>query len=198
MFDSIHLPLSHTKKVFSNMKRVGKGFSNTVTPMFSTMMGVTHTHGEGLGSQPTYKTTPSSIKTYKSKKAKRVPSSLESTPPQPISPFVEHSLQENIQRETIGVSPNPKKVVDKEQDDHLVRAHTTVEVQSVPQDSMDINKTQSKATLGEQSPKGPGAKKPRGKVLLLLGRRHLLNLHVIHQGWVKHLKVMRIDIHTRN
>jgi len=36
----------------------------------------------------------------------------------------------------------------------LVRAHTTVEAQSVPQDSMDINKTQSKATLGEKSLEG--------------------------------------------
>ncbi|GKA68208.1 hypothetical protein Tco_0768125 [Tanacetum coccineum] len=29
---------SHTKKVFSNMKRVGKGFSGAVTPLFPTMM----------------------------------------------------------------------------------------------------------------------------------------------------------------
>ncbi|GJS71672.1 hypothetical protein Tco_0704513 [Tanacetum coccineum] len=29
---------SHTKKVFRNMKRVGKGFSRVVTPLFSTMM----------------------------------------------------------------------------------------------------------------------------------------------------------------
>ncbi|GKC37310.1 hypothetical protein Tco_1049694, partial [Tanacetum coccineum] len=29
---------SHTKKVFCNMKRVGKGFSGAVTPLFPTMM----------------------------------------------------------------------------------------------------------------------------------------------------------------
>ena len=53
------------------------------------------------------------------------------------------------------MSPSPKKVVYKERDDHLVRAHTTVGAQSVPQDSMDINKTQSKANLGEKSPEDP-------------------------------------------
>ena len=50
--DGIYLLLSHTKKVFSNMKRVDKGFLNTVTPLFSTMMGVTHSRGEGSRSRP--------------------------------------------------------------------------------------------------------------------------------------------------
>ena len=71
-----------------------------------------------------------------------------------------------------------------------MRADTTTVAHSAQEDSVNINKTQSKATLG--------AKKPRGKVLLLLGRRHFLNVPMIHQGWVKHLNVMRIDIHTRN
>ncbi|GKD24484.1 hypothetical protein Tco_1230698 [Tanacetum coccineum] len=36
--DEIFVTPSHTKKVFSNMKRVGKGFSGAVTPLFPTMM----------------------------------------------------------------------------------------------------------------------------------------------------------------
>ncbi|GJZ54841.1 hypothetical protein Tco_0610034 [Tanacetum coccineum] len=36
--DEIFVTPSHTKKVFGNMKRVGKGFSRTVTPLFPTMM----------------------------------------------------------------------------------------------------------------------------------------------------------------
>ncbi|GJV68571.1 hypothetical protein Tco_1484080 [Tanacetum coccineum] len=36
--DEIFVTPSHTKKVFGNMKRVGKGFSGTVTPLFPTMM----------------------------------------------------------------------------------------------------------------------------------------------------------------
>ena len=187
------------------MKRVGKGFSNTVTPLFSTMMGVTHSHGEGSKSQPQSRTTsndsqptpttsniPQSqvhqaqstpLKTCKRKKTKRVPSSLVSTPPQPESPLVEHSSQENIQKEPIGLSPKSQKVVHEEECDHLERAYTTVETHSVQQDSIKSAKTQSKATSGEKSLKGPGCKKPWGKVMLLLGRRHLLNLPMIHQRW---------------
>ncbi|GJS13078.1 hypothetical protein Tco_0407550 [Tanacetum coccineum] len=36
--DEIFITPSHTKKVFGNMKRVGKGLSGTVTPLFPTMM----------------------------------------------------------------------------------------------------------------------------------------------------------------
>ncbi|GKB00339.1 hypothetical protein Tco_0828332 [Tanacetum coccineum] len=36
--DRIFVTPSHTKKVFDNMKRVGKGFSGAVTPLFPTMM----------------------------------------------------------------------------------------------------------------------------------------------------------------
>ncbi|GJU18725.1 hypothetical protein Tco_1146691 [Tanacetum coccineum] len=36
--DEIFVTPSHTKKVFGNMKRIGKGFSRAVTPLFSTMM----------------------------------------------------------------------------------------------------------------------------------------------------------------
>ncbi|GJT58660.1 reverse transcriptase domain-containing protein [Tanacetum coccineum] len=34
----VYVTLSHTKKVFANMKRPGKGFSGRVTPLFPTMM----------------------------------------------------------------------------------------------------------------------------------------------------------------
>ncbi|GJR77159.1 hypothetical protein Tco_0089524 [Tanacetum coccineum] len=34
----IYVTASHTKKIFGNMKRVGKGFSGRVTPLFPTMM----------------------------------------------------------------------------------------------------------------------------------------------------------------
>ncbi|GJU58121.1 hypothetical protein Tco_1235887 [Tanacetum coccineum] len=36
--DEIFVTPSHTKKVFGNMKRFGKGFSGAVTPLFPTMM----------------------------------------------------------------------------------------------------------------------------------------------------------------
>ncbi|GJU55032.1 hypothetical protein Tco_1228746 [Tanacetum coccineum] len=36
--DEIYVTPSHTKKVFGNMKRVGKGFSGNITPLFPAMM----------------------------------------------------------------------------------------------------------------------------------------------------------------
>ncbi|KAI3718957.1 hypothetical protein L6452_19842 [Arctium lappa] len=63
---------------------------------------------------------------------------------------------ENIQRETTGVSPNPKKVLNKEKEEHVGNeAHTTDFAQSVGQDSVNIFKTFPTETLGEQSSKGP-------------------------------------------
>ncbi|GJU56637.1 hypothetical protein Tco_1234403, partial [Tanacetum coccineum] len=37
-FSKIYVTPSHTKKIFRNMKRVGKGFSGRVTPLFPTMV----------------------------------------------------------------------------------------------------------------------------------------------------------------
>ncbi|GJS14180.1 putative ribonuclease H-like domain-containing protein [Tanacetum coccineum] len=46
--DKIYVTPSHTKKVFGNMKRVVKGFSRDVTPLFPTMMVQAHKEiGEG-------------------------------------------------------------------------------------------------------------------------------------------------------
>ncbi|GJT53433.1 hypothetical protein Tco_0988487 [Tanacetum coccineum] len=48
----IYVTPSHTKKIFRNMKRVGKGFSGRITPLFPTM--VVHNQeemGEGLAMQ---------------------------------------------------------------------------------------------------------------------------------------------------
>ncbi|GJS06406.1 hypothetical protein Tco_0363202 [Tanacetum coccineum] len=47
--DEIFVTSSHTKKVFGNMKRIGKGFSRAVTPLFLTMMVQAH---EELGEEP--------------------------------------------------------------------------------------------------------------------------------------------------
>ncbi|GJS72407.1 putative ribonuclease H-like domain-containing protein [Tanacetum coccineum] len=43
---------SHTKKIFANMRRQGKDFSGTVTPLFSSMLAQQADMGEGSG-QPT-------------------------------------------------------------------------------------------------------------------------------------------------
>ncbi|GJS38980.1 hypothetical protein Tco_0564023 [Tanacetum coccineum] len=45
----IYVTPSPTKKVFANMKREGKGFSERVTPLFETMMVQAQEEGEGSG-----------------------------------------------------------------------------------------------------------------------------------------------------
>ncbi|GKA48850.1 hypothetical protein Tco_0741808 [Tanacetum coccineum] len=48
-YDEIFVTPSHIKKVFGNIKRVGKGFSGAVTPLFPTMMVQAQEEmGEGL------------------------------------------------------------------------------------------------------------------------------------------------------
>ncbi|GJW80083.1 hypothetical protein Tco_0144058 [Tanacetum coccineum] len=89
--DKIYVTSSHTKKVFENMKRVGKGISGNITPLFPTMM-------------------PSGLTT-------------------------------NVADEA----------VNEEMDDNLVRATTTASSLEAEQDSGNIAKTQSKATLNEPS-----------------------------------------------
>ncbi|GJU81679.1 hypothetical protein Tco_1284044 [Tanacetum coccineum] len=44
----IYVTPSHTKKVFVNMKREGKGFSRRVTPLFQTMMVQAQEEGKGF------------------------------------------------------------------------------------------------------------------------------------------------------
>ncbi|KAI3701743.1 hypothetical protein L6452_27053 [Arctium lappa] len=62
-----------------------------------------------------------------------------------------------------GVSPNPKKVLNKEKEEHIgCKAHTTDFAQSAGQDSVNISKTFPMATLGEQSSKGPRCQETKG------------------------------------
>ncbi|KAI3746114.1 hypothetical protein L6452_08536 [Arctium lappa] len=156
-FQEVYVPQPPKGKVFSNMKRPSKDFSGQETPLFSTMMVMSHSHGEVSGSQPTSDhptddlptpfisintpqipvVKPKSLITqiYIRKKVQKVPSLPVSTPQQPASPLMEHSPLENIQRETIWVSPNPKKVLSKEKEKHVdSKAHTTDSAQGVDQD----------------------------------------------------------------
>ncbi|KAI3702079.1 hypothetical protein L6452_27729 [Arctium lappa] len=184
-FQEVYVPKPPKGKVFSNMKRPSKDFSGQDTPLVSTMMGVSHSHGETSVSKPSLdnqtddlptplissnpplipieKPTSPITKIYIRKKVKKFPSLLVPSPPKPSSPLMEHSPLENIQRETTGVSPNPKKVLTKEQVEHVgSEAHTTDFAQSVEQDSVNIPKTFPTATLGEQSSKGPRCQETKG------------------------------------
>ncbi|GJW20911.1 putative ribonuclease H-like domain-containing protein [Tanacetum coccineum] len=120
----IYVTLSHTKKIFGKMKRVGKGFSGRVTPLFLTM--VVHNQeeiGKGLAMPTDPHHTPTIIqhptsqpqKTQKPRRSKRKDTEV----PQPSGPTT------NVADET----------VNEEMDDSLVRAATTASSIEAEQDS---------------------------------------------------------------
>ncbi|GJU07017.1 putative ribonuclease H-like domain-containing protein [Tanacetum coccineum] len=141
---------SHTKKIFANMRKQGKDFSGTVTPLFSSMLAQQADMGEGSGQpidpqhtstfvQPSNKepiTIPSSTqpkKTHRPRKAKRATKISQSSGPIPL-----------VADETIT----------KEREDRMERAATTASSLEEEQDSGNINRTQSMETLNEPSPRG--------------------------------------------
>ncbi|GJZ49912.1 hypothetical protein Tco_0604102 [Tanacetum coccineum] len=133
---------SHTKKIFGNMRRVGKGFSGRVTPLFPTMVVQNQSElGEGSANPTDPHHTPTIIqpstqpqKTQKPRKPKRKDTQV----PQPSDP------SDNVADE----------VVHKELGDSLVRAATTASSLEAEQDSGNITKTRSKATPNESSSLG--------------------------------------------
>nr|GEW87294.1 putative ribonuclease H-like domain-containing protein [Tanacetum cinerariifolium] len=98
---------SHTKKFFGNMRRIGKGFTSRITPLFPTMV------------------------THKLRKPKR--------------------KDTQVPQLSVPTKSVADKAVYKELDDSLLRAATTASSLEAAQDSVNINKTQSKATPNESS-----------------------------------------------
>nr|GEZ60148.1 ribonuclease H-like domain-containing protein [Tanacetum cinerariifolium] len=132
----IYIAPSHTKKVFANMRRVGKGFSNRITNLFSSML-VQNLMGEGsaIPTDPHHTPTilqPSSSQPKKTQKPRK-PNKKVTEVSQPSEP-TKHVADEAIY---------------KGLDDRLVRAATTASSLEVKQDSGNIDKTQYKATPNE-------------------------------------------------
>ncbi|GKD46888.1 hypothetical protein Tco_1271533 [Tanacetum coccineum] len=133
---------SHTKKIFGNMRRVGKGFSGRVTPLFPTMVVQNQSElGEGsaIPTDPHHTPTITQSSTQPQKTQKpRKPKRKDTQVPQPSDP------SENVADEA----------VHKELGDSLVRAATTASSLEAEQDSGNITKTRSKATPNESSSLG--------------------------------------------
>ncbi|GKC26153.1 putative ribonuclease H-like domain-containing protein [Tanacetum coccineum] len=145
---------SHTKKIFGNMKRIDKGFSGIVTPLFPTMVVQNQSQmGEGSANltdphhTPTFiQPSPQPQKTQKHRKPKRKDTQI----PQSSNP------SDNVADE----------VVHKVLGDSLVRAATTASSLEAEQDNGNIDKTQSKATPNESSSLGTTlGGGPRGNTL---------------------------------
>ncbi|KAI3758464.1 hypothetical protein L6452_06027 [Arctium lappa] len=184
--DGIYVPKPPKGKVLSNMRRSAGDSEGVDTPLFSTMMVVSHTddgmaagsrppldHPTASQSQPSHsKSIPQSLldkptspitQTYKRKQVKKAPSLLVPSPTKPSSPLRENSPLENINRETKGVSPNPVEVLSKEMDEHMGEKAATTSA-SPEMASGNISKTFPMATLGEKSTKGPRCQVTKGVV----------------------------------
>ncbi|KAI3702061.1 hypothetical protein L6452_27695 [Arctium lappa] len=183
-FDEVYAPKIPKGKVFSNMKRSPLDSEGVDIPLFSTMMVVSHNkEGMASGSRPSLdhpteshsqpsitisipqslvqKPTSPITNTYIRKKVKKAPFLLVPSPTELLSPLMENSPLENIYRETTGVSPNPKEVLNKEMNEHMgAKAATTPT--STEEVSGNTNKTFPMATLGEQSSKGPMCQETMG------------------------------------
>ncbi|GKB46023.1 hypothetical protein Tco_0896776 [Tanacetum coccineum] len=139
----IYVTPSHTKKIFRNMRRVGKGFSRRETPLFPTMMVQAQEEmGEGSTNPTDPHHTPTIIQPSTSQPQKkqkpRKPKRKDTEVPQPSGPT------NNVADEAVY----------EEMDDSLERAATTATSLDAEQDRGNINKTQSKATLNEPSSLG--------------------------------------------
>ncbi|GKD40855.1 hypothetical protein Tco_1261062 [Tanacetum coccineum] len=141
--NGIYIVPSHTKKIFGNMRRVGKGFSGRVTHLFPTMVVQNQAElGEGstIPTDPHYTPTiiqPSTSQPQKTQKPRK-PKRKDTQVPQPSGP-TEHVADE---------------AVHKEFGDSLVRAATIASSLEAEQDSGNITKTRSKATPNESSSLG--------------------------------------------
>ncbi|GJT11904.1 hypothetical protein Tco_0858946 [Tanacetum coccineum] len=138
----IYIAPSHTKKIFGNMRRVGKGFSGRETPLFQTMVVQDQAEmGEGSANPTDPHHTPTFIQPSTSQPQKkqkpRKPKRKDTQIPQSSGP-TEHVADEAVY---------------KELDDSLVRAATTASSLEAEQDSevatKDVNLTIDEVTLAQ-------------------------------------------------
>ncbi|GJZ15672.1 hypothetical protein Tco_0551349 [Tanacetum coccineum] len=151
----IYVAPSHTKNIFSIIRRVGKGFSGRVTPLFPTMVVQNQSKlGEGSANLTDPHHTPTFIQP--------------STQPQKTQKPRKPRKDTHVPQSSDPVENVADEVVHKELGDSLVRAATTASSLEAKQDSGNITKTRSKAThnesisLGTTSGGGPSCQETMG------------------------------------
>ncbi|GJZ88278.1 uncharacterized mitochondrial protein-like protein, partial [Tanacetum coccineum] len=130
--DEILVTPSHTKKVFGNMKRVGKGFSGAVTPLFTTMMVQAQ---EEMGEGSAMPTDPHHTPIIQ-------PSTSQ---PQKKQSRRKQRKGTEIPQSSVLTEPVADKAVHKERGDSVERSATTTSSLEAEQDSGNIIRTQSTA-----------------------------------------------------
>ncbi|GJS51417.1 ribonuclease H-like domain-containing protein [Tanacetum coccineum] len=139
----IYVTPSHTKKIFRNIRRVGKGFPVRVTPFFPTMVVQNQQEmGEGLAMPTDPQHTPTFIQ----------PST--SQPQKTQKPRKPKRKGTQVPRSSVPNDNVADKAVYKELGDSLVRVSTTASSLEAKHDSGNIIKTRSKATLNEVGSQG--------------------------------------------
>nr|GEY15053.1 hypothetical protein [Tanacetum cinerariifolium] len=139
----IYAPPSHTKKIFRNKKRVGKGFSRRDIPLFLTMMDQAQ---EALGEDITIptETHPTPIITQ--------PSS--SQPLRKQKPRKTRRHDTELPQTSVPTETVTDEAVNEEMYDSLEKATTSATSLDAERDRGNISKTQSKATPNELSSPG--------------------------------------------
>ncbi|GKA73365.1 hypothetical protein Tco_0779667, partial [Tanacetum coccineum] len=138
----IYVTPSHTKKIFGNMRRVGKGFSRSETPLFQTMVVQEQAEmGEGSSNPTDPHHTPTIIQ-------------LSPQPQKKQKPRKPKRKETQITQSSGPTKHVADEAVHKERGDSLVRAATTASSLEAEQDSGNIDKTQSKATPNKVGSQG--------------------------------------------
>nr|GEV02433.1 hypothetical protein [Tanacetum cinerariifolium] len=145
--------------------------------LFTDANGITLVEGEGSGNPPKSQPTPSPTQPINESQIPESSSSPQNTqsPRQTLEGTgTPHTRRPNFPYPMVDV-----EVVHKEKDDSLVRAATTASLDA-QQDSSNITKTQSKATLNEPTPQGEGSGSiPRHQETIGVGSREDMMEHEI-------------------
>nr|GEU51442.1 uncharacterized mitochondrial protein AtMg00810-like [Tanacetum cinerariifolium] len=149
----VYVTSSHTKKIFKNMKRVGKDFSKRETLVFpTTMVQAQKEMGKGSVNPSDPHQTPTIIQPSTSQSSKK------------------HKSRKTKRKDTevpqLSISTSVvDEAVNEEMDDSLERAAITATSLDAKQDMGNIFKTQSKATPNEPGSQGTssGVNKPRSE-----------------------------------
>ncbi|GJX36546.1 putative ribonuclease H-like domain-containing protein [Tanacetum coccineum] len=153
-FNDTYETPKHTQKVFANMRRKGKSFSGTVTPLFQSMLAIQAVEGEGSGQPSEPQPTPSPAPPSHEVQVTTVASHPQKT-------HTPRRAKRGRDTKIPQSSGPPKKVGDEAvytgEDDRVVRAATTATSLEAEQESGNIHKTRSMATLNEPSPQGTGS-----------------------------------------
>ncbi|GJT94217.1 uncharacterized mitochondrial protein-like protein [Tanacetum coccineum] len=134
----IYIAPSHTKKIFRNMRRIGKGFSGRVTPLFPAMMVQNQSKigkGSAIPTDPHYTPTfiqpsPQPQKTQKPKKPKRKDTQVTQSS-DPSENVVEEAVHKELSDSLVSADTTASSLEaeqDSDEENTLVSVHDEIEV----------------------------------------------------------------------